>query len=233
MKRRISSLSFVLFAFWCSIPLMLTSCKEEFDDMKQDKAPEYIKAVDLGLSVKWANCNMGAVSPEGIGDHYAWGETEMKGEYNSSTYEFYLGDLNGNGKDNESEEYQDIGSDISGTDYDVAHVKWGGNWRMPTEEEFEELAKKCSWNGTEINGVKGKLVTGPNGNSIFLPCTGMPSSADSTAATSIYGIYWSATLGIPRAYAVCLLFIYNDIVSGDRCWNARRDIGLVVRPVMD
>ena len=110
-------------------------------------------AIDLGLSVKWATCNVGAESPEDYGSYYASGETEEN--YNSSTGE-----------------YTNIGSNISGTSYDVAHVKWGGSWRMPTVSEIQELCNKCSWEWTSVNGVNGQKVTGPNGNSIFLPAAG-------------------------------------------------------------
>ena len=69
--------------------------------------------------------------------------------------------------------YINIGNNISGTRYDVAHVKWGGSWRMPTEKEIRELVDNCFWKWTTYNGVAGQLVTGPNGNSIFLPATGV------------------------------------------------------------
>lgn len=117
-------------------------------------------AVDLGLSVKWASCNVGATSPEENGDLFAWGETETKSKFSQENYLYY---------DSELESYMDIGTDIKGTDYDVAHVKWGGNWRMPTFDELQELKKKCEWKWSKFNGVNGYVVTGPNGNSIFFP----------------------------------------------------------------
>lgn len=122
------------------------------------------KAVDLGLSVKWANYNVGASSPEEYGGYYAWGETSEKSlnsDYNEDTYIYY-----------NSGQYVNIGSDISGTQYDVVHVKWGGSWRMPTLVEVEELCEKCTWEWITYNGVNGQLVTGPNGNSVFFPAAG-------------------------------------------------------------
>lgn len=124
------------------------------------------EAVDLGLSVKWATCNIGAVLPEECGNYYAWGETEPKEIYDWDTY-IYWSDLNFDG-DYSSSEITNIGSNISGTQYDVAKLEWGEQWRMPTKEEFEELLN-CEWEQKYVNGCHGYEVTGPNGNSIFLP----------------------------------------------------------------
>ena len=90
--------------------------------------------VDLGLSVCWAGWNVGASSPEEYGDYYAWGETIDKSDYTEDSYQYY------NGSD-----YVNIGSNISGTRYDVARAQWGGSWRMPTNAEFEELINRCTW----------------------------------------------------------------------------------------
>ncbi|MBE6294861.1 MAG: hypothetical protein E7090_09325 [Bacteroidales bacterium] len=109
------------------------------------------EAVDLGLSVKWASYNVGASKPEEFGGYYAWGETEVKEVYDETTY---------------------VGVWSNSTlapENDVAHVKWGGEWRMPTRDEAEELLVKCDWKSTKVNGVDGDLITGPNGNTIFLP----------------------------------------------------------------
>lgn len=117
-------------------------------------------AVDLGLSVKWASCNIGATSPDQLGDNYAWGETSTKDEYKKENYLYY---------DSTTDLYIDIGLDIKGTDYDAAHVNWGGSWRMPTKDEFNELRKRCQWEWVNLNGINGYKVIGINGNSIFLP----------------------------------------------------------------
>ena len=95
-----------------------------FEARTVGSVPEAEEAVDLGLSVKWAPWNVGASTPEEYGGYYAWGETVEKATYNESSYQYYKNDG-----------YVDIGSEISGTPYDVAHVKWGGDWRMPTNEE--------------------------------------------------------------------------------------------------
>lgn len=115
-------------------------------------------AVDLGLpsGTKWAAYNVGAVRPMETGNYYAWGELEPKGEYieaNSLTYGMPFDDISKNKQ------------------YDVARAKWGGNWRLPTKAEAEELRKECTWTQKTYNGVDGYVVTGPNGKSIFLPET--------------------------------------------------------------
>lgn len=114
--------------------------------------------VDLGLSVKWATCNVGADSPEEYGDYYAWGETSTKSSYtekNSKAYGKNIDDIKGNSY------------------YDVARANWGGKWRMPTKKEIQELKEKCTWTWTAIGSHSGYKVTGPSGKSIFLPAAGL------------------------------------------------------------
>lgn len=122
--------------------------------------------VDLGLSVKWATCNVGAYSPEEYGDYYAWGENIIKDQYSISNYEHY-----------NSEGYTFIGDDISGTEYDVVSVCYGNGWRMPSTYEFEELLEGTdyewieNYNETGVNGYKFTSRTNPD-NFIFLPAAG-------------------------------------------------------------
>ena len=188
------------------------------------------EAVDLGLSVKWASCNVGATSPEEYGDYFAWGETEEKSDYIPLTYKYYLGDLDGDGDYYESNEYQNIGSNISGTSYDVAHVKWGGSWRMPTLDEIKELYDKCSWQWIEVNGIEGQKVTGPNGNSIFLPAAGDRFGTEVLGRGS-YGDYWSGTLHENYSYGAYNLTFYSDYLDWDNYYN--RFYGHTVRPVTE
>lgn len=189
----------------------------EFTEKKQNNAQVSSgKAIDLGLSVKWASCNVGASSPEQLGNKYAWGETETKEKYNKSTYLYY---------DSYTESYIDIGMDIKGTDYDVAHVSWGGNWRMPTYAELTELRDKCDWKWSRFNDVNGYIVTGPNGNSIFFP----------VGSKTIH--LWASEIAIPlndmggnsfRAY-------YIGFHSGDKNtggWGEGREYGNYIRPVL-
>ena len=130
--------------------------------------------VDLGLSVKWATCNVGATTPEGYGDYFAWGETSKKNRYSSDHYYIYFSDV------------------ILPLEYDAAHVNWGGNWRMPTHDEFDELKNNCTWVWTTQHGVNGYNVVGTNGNSIFLPAAGSYCGYDlDFLGTS--GLYWSSS----------------------------------------
>ena len=188
------------------------------------------EAVDLGLSVKWACCNVGANVPEGYGGYYAWGETEEKSDYTEYTYK-YVRDLDGDGNYWDDEDnWMNIGSNISGIQYDVAHVKWGGSWRMPTLDEIKELVNKCSWKWTSLNGVSGQLVTGPNGNSIFLPAAGSRRGAGLFTRGS-RGYYWSATLYEYFSSLAYNLYFY-DGYDGWNYWDYRYD-GHAVRPVTE
>ena len=133
--------------------------------------------VDLGLSVKWATCNIGAENPWDYGDYFAWGETEPKDDYSSDnclTYGIELPDISGD------------------PEYDAARAGWGGTWRMPTGTEMDELISECTWEWTTEQEVAGYKVTGPNGNSIFLPAAGSYSGTTLFSAGS-YGYYRGST----------------------------------------
>lgn len=178
-------------------------------------------AVDLGLpsGTKWADRNVGASKPEDYGGYYAWGETEEKEGYSWSTYIHC---------DGSEETCHDIGSDIAGTQYDVAHVKWGGSWKMPTLDQVKELFDNCTSEWTTQNSVNGRKFTGPNGKSIFLPAAGYRWDGELRYAGS-HGDYWSSTLNESKPYRARSL--YFD--SGDPRWNigGNRFLGFTVRPV--
>ena len=193
-------------------------------DSDDDTPTTDSRAVDLGLSVKWASCNVGATAPEEYGGYYAWGETEEKSNYGWN-YKYYWSDKDGDGNW-DSIEYVNIGSDISGTQYDVAHVKWGGSWRMPTWEEQQELLDNCTWYWTTLNGIYGYRVTGSNGNSIFLPAAGYRNGTEVNSRGS-FGSYWSSSLYSDSSNAYGLYFIS----SGYGCGNDYRNYGLTIRPV--
>lgn len=193
----------------------------------QDNTPAGVEAVDLGLpsGIKWASCNVGATKPEEYGGYYAWGETEEKDDYSPETYLYYKNVSEGI-YDNQN--WINIGSDISGTEYDVAYVKWGKNWRMPTLTEIEELKNKCTWTWTTYNGVNGQKVTGPNGNSIFLPVAGFRSGTSIRNQTR--GLYWLGTLNVGFCYFACFL----DFDYSDAYWdNSLRYYGYSVRAVSE
>ena len=182
--------------------------------------------VDLGLpsGLKWATCNVGADSPEGYGNYYAWGETETKTEYtqdNSLTYGLTKYELKSQG-------YIDGSGNLTPS-HDAATANWGGSWRMPTEAELEELKNICTWTWITQNGVMGYNVTGPNGNSIFLPAAGSRYGA-SLHNVGIYGKYWSSTpfdgsSGVNNAYNL----YFGD--GGERVYYSGLNNGLTVRPV--
>lgn len=152
--------------------------------------PSY-EAVDLGLSVKWAAYNIGASSPEEFGDYYAWGETEPKETYSWSNYKWCYGSYDTMTKYCMSSYYGKVdGKDMLDPEDDVAQVKWGDGWRMPTKDEIVELKNKCSWTTTTIKGVNGYKVSG-NGNFIFIPYAGYIS--DRLWGTS-YCYLWSSQL---------------------------------------
>ena len=174
--------------------------------------------VDLGLSVKWAAHNVGATKPEEYGGYYAWGETEEKESYYEEDYLYY-----------NYASYTNIGSNISGTQYDVAHVKWGGDWRMPTTDEQQELINNCSWEWTTLNGINGYRVTGPNGNSIFLPAAGYRGGTGVDGRGS-YGDYWSGSLS---SNGSGLAYYLNFNVGYFDWYYYYRYYGRSVRPVSE
>ena len=191
--------------------------------------PEY---VDLGLSVKWATFNVGASVPEDYGDYFAWGEVEPKEEYNWSSYKYCKGTNKTMTKYCSSSSYGNNGFTDTKTvldlEDDAATVNWGGEWRMPTDAELTELRTKCTWTWTEQNGVNGYRVTGPNGNSIFLPAAGYVYDSSLRLAGSS-GYYWSSSLDSSDPYYAYLV----RFTSVNVYWtNDYRRYGFSVRPVM-
>jgi formylglycine-generating enzyme required for sulfatase activity len=134
--------------------------------------------IDLGLpsGIKWACCNVGATSPNNYGGYYCWGEIEEKGEIGWGSYTH---------SDGRWDNVHYLG-DISGTQYDVANVKWGDNWVMPSKENFKELIENCSSKWIRLFGIKGRIFTGLNGLSIFFPAN------DGFYRIGEYGSYWSS-----------------------------------------
>ena len=167
--------------------------------------------VDLGLpsKVMWARCNVGAVVPEGYGDLFDWGETMAKTDtLTNNTLEF---------------------SDISGEpEYDVARLKWGDEWRMPTENEFTELMKYCSFKSVNHNGAKGYIVkSNKNGNEIFLPLSGYKEGLLVTSKDTL-GCYWTSVAG-GEEEAYCFIPSNNN----SRIETKKKSVGLAVRPVIN
>ena len=209
--------------------LPMVSCEEDVVDDK-DKTEQgsgenedfFVNAIDLGLSVKWAEHNVGATKPEEYGGYYAWGEVEEKERYSALTYSHY-----------QNESFVNIGEDIKGSKYDVAHVEWGGDWRMPTFSELEELFTQCSWVWTSFNGVNGYKITGPNNNSIFLPAAGYRINVD-IFNSGVAGAYWSSIYLEDYSEAACGLYFDGE---GELYCELQNDLsryrGYTVRPVKD
>ena len=173
------------------------------------------ECVDLGLSVKWATCNVGASSPSEYGDYYAWGEIATKMSYTEENYKangMTMGDISGN------------------SSYYVARAKWGGCWRMPTKAEMQELIDNCTWTWTTQDGYDGYQVTGKNGNSIFLPAAGNRFDT-SIFNIGVYGGYWCSTRVEDDANSAYRLFFAN---TPSHCVDStNNDEGRPVRPVCD
>ena len=187
--------------------------------------------VDLGLpsGTLWATHNIGANSPEEPGDYFFWGETEPKDYYYWSTYKWcnsaydmtkYCTQSAFGTADNKTE--------LDPED-DAAYVNWGSQWRMPTMEQLKELVEQCTWTHQTLNGMEGRLVTGPNGNSIFLPEAGY-AYADWINSVGEIGCYWSRTLyPDSSSSAYCLHFMYD--FGSPECSHVHRISAYPVRAV--
>ena len=195
-------------------------------ELKKKNGHEY---VDLGLSVKWATCNVGASKPEEYGDYFAWGETTPKSTYDFSTYKYCNGSFDSQTKYNTESSYGTVDNKTTlELSDDAARANWGGSWRMPTRAELDELREKCTWTWTTQNGVSGYKVTSKiNGKSIFLPAAGCRNDSSLNSAGS-YGLYWSSSLDTGYPYYAYELYFNSDYVDWD---NDYRYYGQSVRPV--
>ena len=209
------------------------------------------EAVDLGLSVKWASCNLGAISPEGYGDYYAWGETEpyyssqnpliwkdgKSAGYDWPSYKWCNGNYKNLTKYNTKSDYGPVDNKtVLDPEDDAVYVALGGKWRMPTDAEWIELRENCTWTWTDNyngTGISGRIVTATNNNSIFLPAAGERERADFLHAGS-FGHYWASSLrtheppgefDIEMAWGV--YFYSGSVGSG----GGSRYCGKSVRPV--
>ena len=187
--------------------------------------------IDLGLSVKWATCNVGATKPEEYGNYYAWGETETKTNYDWSSYKWCSGSAETQTKYCTNSDYGTVDNKtVLELADDAARANWGGAWRMPTDAEWTELLENCEWTWTTLNGVNGYEVKGTNGNFIFLPAAGCRYGADLDGAGGDgFGGYWSSSLGTDGPNGVWCAYFDSDVVG----WEyLNRYSGLSVRPVL-
>ena len=188
------------------------------------------ECVDLGLpsGTMWATCNVGATTPEGCGDYYAWGETEPKTNYDWSTYQF------GNGDHRQLTKYcSDAGYGYEGfTDSltvllpedDVATANWGNGWCIPTLEQYKELIQNTTNDWTTINGVGGRLFTAPNGNALFIPAAGFY-DRDELGGVGLYGTYWTSSLNTSYPCSAWVFGFNEDDchkpMDGRDSWSSR------------
>ena len=229
-----------------SMTFTLTACGDDDDDAGGSSAGGLTPAgkaaqmVDLGLpsGTLWADRNVGADKPEAYGSYFAWGETVPKSDYSWSTYKYGNGDSKNNlftkycqdakyGKDG----YTDSYTELLHVD-DAARVNWGGNWRMPSEEQIKELYNNTdnTWvDDFEGTGVSGRKFTNKKDSSkfIFLPAAGYRDDTSLLYAGS-YGLYWSRTLDYYPSNAYNLTFSSGKVGWG----SSYRDDGHTVRPVV-
>ena len=190
------------------------------DMCPDDKHPH---AFDLGLpsGKLWACCDVGAKAPGEKGNYYAWGETSAKSSYDEESYRYY---------DKETFEYVKIGDNIENTKYDVAKSEWKGDWRMPNYDDLEELIKWTTTTKMKVNGVKGILFTGANGQSVFFPFAGDMHDNQLTGEGE-YGYFWSASQA--RGYDSGAYNIFITDKPSATINYGRRHLGRTVRPVRD
>lgn len=166
-------------------------------------------AVDLGLSVMWSDHNVGANAPSQVGRLFGYGNVD--------------------GKETSNDLRKYAKGDISGTEHDPAYVYWGGGWRIPTRDEFEELCDRCRWVWEKKNGVPGFRVIGTNGRSIFLPVTGMKSNGVLTFQ-DVRGYYWSGEVSDAGPNYAPVLFFYK---GGKLIKDYKKAYGFAIRPVKE
>ena len=194
--------------------------------------------VDLGLGsgTLWATHNLGATNPEDYGDYFAWGETVPNKEsytWQTTAWAYYENSSLHFSKYNTSSTYGEIDNKTElDPEDDAAYVNWGPQWRMPSAAQIDELLTQCTWQWAQVNGVKGRLLTGPNGNTMFLPAAGQRSGANlSSAGTN--GIYWTRELyytGTNNYNPMNAFRLYFS--SGiKQKGNGSRNYGYTVRPV--
>lgn len=232
--------------------LLLVACNKQ-NPVVDDNAPEWVEAIDLGLSVKWSNCNLGASTPEGFGNYFAWGDVEpiYDENYEPKHYKWWTTDGQNSGytkycshSSNGYNGFTDYKTMLDSED-DAAHANWGGRWRMPTVSECRELLENCTATWTTLYGIEGRLFTsnisGYTDRWIFFPASGSHGSPTHSEYSSgypkptIFGTYWSSTViteyDSQHAYSINLdSFEVSCKINDIDCL---RVIGRTIRPVME
>lgn len=204
------------------------------------------KAVNLGLSVEWANMNIGADTPEEYGDYYAWGETKSKRYYGAySTYKHYDDQVY------HKYSYKEIKGSVRDNRFilmpsdDVASKQWGDKWRMPTSEELMELIDNCEWNYSKKNGARGFWIKNKESesDSIFLPMVGYRDFGTYRFRAGTEGRYWSSSL-LRLSEQNMIDSIHESKVDSSLCLRilengipeliySSRPVGCAIRPVLN
>lgn len=190
----------------------------DYYDISHGKLYGNHEAVDLGLSVKWATCNIGADYPHNYGDFFSWGETKTKQDYSWNKYKYTIGDSLIKYCTDLQYGKVDSLSVLCSSD-DAASVLWGNGWRMPTLEETEELLTKCTFELKVCYGVLGFVAIGPNGKTLFLPLAGDISDNNTNIqGKDAYVIFWTANLHADnrKAYEFAMSHLNNYWYSSER-----------------
>ena len=197
--------------------------------------PDSLKAVDLGLSVLWANCNIGAKLPDNYGARLAWGEPTgiwYSGKGIGQNDNGYTWDTDIYGGNNPP-------ADISGSELDVVTQNWGDGWRIPSYDEAMELCVQCQWKLRTQGDIKWYEVVGPNGNSIIMPLAGQYGDTPSSNArfqAGPYGVgergyYWTSTSCRASSTAEERGYAVNDDVVNAWCFKFNSKSGDDLTPV--
>ena len=221
----------ILLLMTIALPFVFISSCSDDKDKDEPVTPDNHEYVDLGLpsGTLWATCNVGADSPEDMGDYFAWGETAPKEVYDMANYKWYdsAGDKLTKYCTDDKYGTVDYRTELLPED-DAAYVNWGPSWRMPTLDQQQELIDRCTWQWVEKNGVYGRLVTGPNGNTLFFPAADYRGDSTLNNVRSS-GAYWSRTLD--SGYPSGLYFLNFDWESV-YLFSHICSHGFTVRPVL-
>lgn len=193
--------------------IVLGNVSPDITDTPGPEIPEVTEgAVDLGLSVMWADRNLGAERPQDYGFYLGWGEFEPKDFY--SDYNYYIDD-----------DIRNI--DIGGTAYDPCTILWGDSWRLPSIEECQELVDRCTWEWTTLDDVAGIKITGPNGNHIFLPAGGY-CNWGGWVRIGDYDTYWTGNTS--NDYE-SWYYRFDEYMHDVTPWDGAKYVGQLVRAV--
>lgn len=222
------------FAVLCCVVAVFAACeKDENKNMVENftatGSENGYNYVGLGLSVKWATCNVGATEPHKAGNYYAWGETAPKDSYSWDTYKYGAGYGKLTKYNTDSKCGVVDGKTILEADDDAATVNLGGAWRMPTDAEWTELINNCTWTYTydyNNTGVAGYKIMGKNGNAIFLPSVGYRWGSGVFHSLND-GSYWSSSLSTEGADFAWGCFFLSPRIAR----RLDRYFGAAIRPV--